>query len=100
MNRRTVVFSEQAEFEMADLWYYMAREGPEHADSFIERLRTNCGRLERNSGIGRPYSRRSGVRYFSTIGYYVLYRVLKERVEIINIVHAARDLDAYLDSLD
>lgn len=104
-----LVFLTAARDDLADIARYIRRESQSRAvaKTFIDRVVAHCERLAALSmAVGRARSElRSG--YWSvTFGNYVIFfRYRAERdeeraiMEIIHIVHGARDLDAWFRSL-
>ncbi len=83
----------KAEEDLIEIWMYVAADNPEVADKLIERIDTKCKMLAHNPAMGqaRP-DIGSGLRYFPTGQYLILYRETSEGVEIVRIVHGARYL--------
>jgi toxin ParE1/3/4 len=75
---------------------YIANDSPVNADRFLDRLVTSitttlsaaplAGRIRDEFGLG--------LRSFPVESYIALYRMNKGAVEIIRIIHGARDLEA------
>ena len=96
MKRRVVRFTEAAEQDILGVWCYIAQFSEERADGFVERLREQCAALGRMAGLGRPYPRRPGTRLLSTMGYLILYSINNGDIEILHVIHAARDIEQVL----
>jgi toxin ParE1/3/4 len=64
--------------------------------SFVERLRIQCLKLASLPGaLGRPrYELRHDLRNFPFNGYAIFFRYFDDRLEIVNILHAHRDIEA------
>jgi toxin ParE1/3/4 len=83
----------KAEEDLIEIWMYVATDNPEAADKLIERIDTKCQMLADNPAMGqvRP-DIASGLRYFPTGQYLILYREISGGVEIVRVVHGARYL--------
>ena len=78
---------------MLSIWENIAAENPAAAETMIRRLATALRRLEGNPLMGphRP-DIRLGVRLLPVGRYLVLYRIQDDGVEIVRVVHGARNL--------
>ena len=87
-----VVYLPQADRDLLEIFLAIAADNEPAAHRLIERLRTAIVRLRdfpfsapERDDIGK------GVRGLSVSGYVVLHRVAED-VQIVRIIHAARDL--------
>ncbi len=91
----------QAETELDDLWYYVAKErgSIEIADRLIDSIAERFLLLSRNPRIGRRRDEelRPGLRSFPVGEYIILYRIEAEDVLILHVARGSRNLDALLD---
>ena len=81
---------------IADLdavWDYIAHDNPDAADQVIARIATAARRLADfpSSGTRRPDIHPTA-RSIPVGAYLILYRVIDEVVEIVRVLHGARDL--------
>jgi toxin ParE1/3/4 len=83
----------QAEEDLIDIWTLIAEDDPAAADRLLDRIDEVCGHLAENPQLGpaRP-DLRPELRYMIVARYLVLYRIAPESVEIVSVVHGARDL--------
>ncbi len=89
--------SPQAELELEEIGDHIAEDSPGNARRFIERLTQKFAALGRNPFIGRGRPElRPDLRSFPFGAYLILYRAIDDGVEIVRVVHAARDLDQLL----
>jgi toxin ParE1/3/4 len=75
---------------------WIARDNPERANSYVEELIEACDGLAEFPNrfpLARFRSRRP-IRQRPFGNYLILYEVTTDHVEIIGVVHGARDLDA------
>ena len=90
----TYRLSPQARSELEAIGDHIAEDSPTNAERFIERLTARFVALGRNPRIGRARPElRSDLRSFPYGAYLILYRVIDDGVEIVRVVHAARNLD-------
>jgi toxin ParE1/3/4 len=87
-----------AEADLDDIAAWIARDSQGNAFRFITELRAQCIGLSENP---RRFPRLSignarGLRKLSYQDYLVLYRVVGELVEVLRIVHGARNLSKLL----
>jgi toxin ParE1/3/4 len=92
------MLSPQAESELDEIWYYLARESgnPDIADRFIDSLTEHFYRLALNPRIGRrrDFDLRPGMRSFPVGQYIILYRIEGEDIRILHLVRGSRDIQA------
>jgi toxin ParE1/3/4 len=90
----TYRLSPQARSELEAIGDHIAEDSPANAQRFIVRLTEKFTALRRNPHIGRarPDLRRD-LRSFPYGAYLILYRIIDGGVEIVRVVHAARNLD-------
>jgi toxin ParE1/3/4 len=83
----------RAEEDLIEIWTYIARDNLTAADRVLDRIDTVCLRLSENPYLGpaRP-DLAGGLRYFVSGSYLVLYRIIESGVEVVRVVHGARDL--------
>ena len=90
----TYRLSPQARSELEAIGDYIAEDSPANAKRFIDRLTEKFTALGRNPRIGRARPElRSDLRSFPYGAYLMLYRIIEGGVEIVRVVHAARNLD-------
>jgi len=86
--------SPQAASDLEAIGDYIAQDSPTNARRFIERLTQKFVALGRNPMIGRARPElRADLRSFPYGAYLILYRVIDDGVEIVRVVHAARNLE-------
>ena len=90
----TYRLSPQARSELEAIGDYIAEDSPANAEQFIDRLTEKFVALGRNPRIGRARPElRPDLRSFPYGAYLILYRIVDDGVEIVRVVHAARNLD-------
>ena len=90
--------SEAAESDLDDIWSYIAADSPAAADRVILRILAAEDRLAEfpELAAARP-EMRPDLRIWPVGAYLMLYRVDRDAVEIVRIVHGARNLGQALD---
>lgn len=93
-----VVFTRAAERDLEAIGDYIAESDPRRAVSFVDALIDRCDLIADHpfafSLVPRFESR--GIRRRHYAKYLIFYRIDSERVEILRIVHSARDYDKLL----
>lgn len=83
----------RAEDDLVDIWLYIADENPDAADRLLEEIDRNCALLAENPRLGRARPDIApGLRYLPTGNYLILYRLLANGIEVVRVVHGARQL--------
>lgn len=87
-----VVRTALAENDLLDIWLYIAQDNITAADRMVERLEQRCQTLGVSPMLG---SKRDdlvmGMRYLIEGNYAIFYRVHQNTVEILRVLHGARD---------
>ena len=88
-----VFFTRQAREDLIDIWLQIAADDPGAADRVLDRLEMAALNLIENPrrGPARDDIRR-GLRYLVCDTYLILYRIVKDGIEIVRVVHGRRDL--------
>jgi len=91
-----VVFAPEALNDLDDIWLYIAQDSIARADRFIDELRNLCeGELAMFPGIGRPrVYLGKGVLAFPHRNYMLYYRIRKDAVEILRVMHGSVDVES------
>jgi len=86
--------SAAAENDLLSIWRYVARDNPEAATRVLRNIDEKCALLGDNPKLGpaRP-DIAPEVRYFTAGNYLILYREVPDGVEIVRVVHGARNLN-------
>jgi len=93
-----VVVRPQAEDDLAEIWAYIAEGRPDYADAFIGRIDREFRLLARNPGIGRARPELSDRLRSLPVGRYVIYYVPhKNGIEVVRVLHGARDLESLFE---
>jgi toxin ParE1/3/4 len=99
-------FLSQEAIEDLDLiWTHIAQDNPEAADRVLDAAYRTCQMLAQHPELGRlrefPNTDLKSMRSFVVAdfpNYVVFYRTLPDKVEIVRVLHGARDIDSLFDS--
>lgn len=92
-----VVFRPAAEADLLSIALSIADHSADRAFRVVARLRQRCDILKRHPEAGRPRSELGeGLRSLSERPYVLIYRLIGDDVEIVAVLHGARDLPAAL----
>lgn len=86
---------------MLSIWRYIAEDKPQAATGLIHTINEKCALLADNPLLGqaRP-DIAPDFRYFVVGNYLILYREAAYGVEIIRVLHGARNLKALDGAID
>ena len=90
--------TEQAEADLDELWAYIAANHPDAADRMVDAV-LEGGRMHvrfPNIGQNRDESR-PGLRCFVVSPYVVFYRPMEDTIEVLRILHGARDISTLIE---
>jgi toxin ParE1/3/4 len=94
-HKRAVIWSPEAETDLADIWsYYRETAGPQLADSRVRAIGKACLLLEEHPLAGRAREEiRPGLRSVLVNPHVVFYRVTNEIAQIVRILDGRRDIE-------
>jgi toxin ParE1/3/4 len=84
-----------AEQDLVEIWYFIAQDDPLAADRILDLLEDKYELLADNPHMGpaRPDIAKE-LRYHPVGSYLLLYRIISGGIELVRIVHGARDLQS------
>ena len=89
-----VLISPKAEKDIDDIADYIALDHPERAVKFLRFLSKKLIDLASTPLIGRERpALELGLRSFPIDSYIIFYKPLDDGIDIIRIIHSARDID-------
>ena len=93
-----VIFAPRAESDLDEILGDIACDKPTAAVKFVAKIRRTCSQLGKQPLMGqaRPEFAGGDLRAFPVRPYVIFYRVRGQQVEIVRVLHGARDLDALL----
>ncbi|MCU7861626.1 MAG: type II toxin-antitoxin system RelE/ParE family toxin [Candidatus Thiodiazotropha sp. (ex Lucinoma kastoroae)] len=82
--------------DLAVIRDYIAKDSPHYARRFIERIFDAAEKLHDHPQMGRqvPEADLSEVRELIFQGYRIIHRIKPDQVQIVAVIHGARDLTA------
>ena len=92
-------FSERARYDLIEIGNFIARDDTAAAAQFVSELEKRCLLL-----AARPFAGRArdelipGLRSVPHGRYVIFYRPTEDRVQIVRVLHGARDLPRALQS--
>jgi len=82
-----------AKADLAGIWKYIAMDNLDAAERWLENIDDKLKLLAEFPGAGpRRDDLAPGVRSFTTGNYLIFYREQKDAIEVIRVLHGARDL--------
>lgn len=89
-----IYLSPQAEDDIADITHYIALDNPYAAQDWYDELKFKFEMLSEFPLTGVDRSQlRTNLRIFPFKKYIILYQIKDKQIEIIRVVHSARDLE-------
>ena len=80
------------------IWLLIAQDSPEAADRFIDRVMAIDRTLARFPEMGRSRDEiRAGIRSMAVGSYVIYHRQIRKGIEILRLVHGARDSEPLFD---
>ena len=90
----------RAQADLANIWLYVANDSLDAADRLLDKIQAAFVSIAAHPGIGTPRAELGRrVRAFSVGAYVVYFRTVEEGVEIIRVMHGARNVTD-LEKLD
>ncbi len=88
--RRTAL----AEADLIDIWLYISQDNPDAADRLLDDIEAACSRLAEHPqlGVARPEIGNE-CRLFPVGRYLILYRIIRNGIEVVRVSHGARRTD-------
>lgn len=84
-----------ARIDIDGIWDYIAADSQAQADAFVDRLNVKFNALARRPGLGRMRDDLMPLlRSFPYGRYVIFYRAVAGGIEIIRVLHSARDANA------
>ena len=85
--------TEHAENDLVEIGTFIAKDSPVNAARFIAAIEEHCRILAAHPLIGRVRDELlPGTRSIAYGDYIILYCVLESTVEVLRVVHSARDI--------
>jgi toxin ParE1/3/4 len=85
----------QAEADLIEIWTYIAQDSPTRADKLLDEIDEKSQTLAQSPFIGKARDElRPKIRSFPIGSYVLFYQPIEEGIEIIRVLHGARDIEA------
>ena len=84
----------KAEADLLEIWLYIAQDSPRAADRLLDLIEAQCRLLADNPRLGRARPEIASDARARNVGrYLVLYREQGDEIEVVRVVHGARDIE-------
>lgn len=91
--------SRLARRDLDKIWEHIANDNPVAADLFLDELHDSCLLLSKNKLIGSERSKLApNLRMLPHKSYLIFYVPTSFGVEIVRVLHSARDIDQIFES--
>ena len=92
------ILTPRAKQDVNDIWDYIANDNIEAADRVLDALNNAVIKLAKNPGIGhwRAELTDRRHRFLLVYSYLIVYRHETKPLQIIRVLHAARDVQSIL----
>lgn len=88
----------QAQEDLLDIWLHIAADSPFRADRFLNLLDEKIRLLADTPGMGRRCDELSpGLRGLPVGNYLIFYRQAGQGIDVVRVLHGARDIEALFD---
>lgn len=89
------LFSPRSRKDFAEILDYFGETDTDSALDFVTRLQLACEQLAQMPGMGRKRDKLAkGLRSFPVEKYVIFYRIVKDDIEIVRVLHSARDIES------
>ena len=91
--------TEASRADILEIWDYIRTDNIDAADKVIDRLHDSFAKLGRNPMLGhlREDLADSEHRFFLVYSYMIVYLASEKPIQIVRVLHAARDVQSILD---
>lgn len=84
--------SDAARSDLDEIWFYIAQDNVDAADRFIRAVVSRFPRLAAMPHLGRQREElATRLRSFPVGNYVIFYRPMENGIEIVRVLHGARD---------
>jgi toxin ParE1/3/4 len=90
--------SPRASADLIEIWSYIADDSVANADAFVDKLYQTIQALARQPGSGRQREELApGIQSFPVGRYIIFYRGVAGAIEIVRVLHGARDIESIFE---
>ncbi len=91
-------FAIQANQDLDEIFDYIAQDNPPAAARWVYSLEEKCRMLSDTPGLGRRRNDLApSLRGFPVGNYVIFYRPMPDGIEILRVLHGARDIPAQFE---
>jgi toxin ParE1/3/4 len=91
----------RAERDLDDIWLHIASDNPQAADQLIDALVAQARLVATQPNMGRARPELAPeIRSFVEKNYILFYRPVSNGIELVRVLHGARDLNMIFQSDD
>jgi toxin ParE1/3/4 len=84
----------QAQADLTDIWQYIGRNDEAAADRLLEMIDQKLILLSDSPYLGKErFDLCAELRSFAVKSYLIFYRPLNDGIEVIRVLHGARDIE-------
>ena len=85
----------QAESDLVEIWTYIAQDSLNTADKLLDKIDEKSQTLAQSPFIGKARDELGPkIRSFPIGNYVLFYQPIEDGIEIIRVLHGARDIEA------
>ncbi len=90
-----IIQAPAAQADAVEIWAYIAQDNPDAADHLLDRFDALFRVLASQPFLGKSVEEfASNLRFVPIGSYLIFYRPTKDGIEIVRILHGARDIAA------
>jgi toxin ParE1/3/4 len=91
----------EAESDLDEIWWCIAQDSPNNADSFLDRIQKQCIVLVDFPHMGTSRDEiTTGLRSYPVGNYLIFYFPLDDGIEIVRVLHGSRDIQPLFSHLN
>ena len=92
-----IVLQPRAKADLSEIWEFIADDSDDQADAFIDLIDQKFQLLAQQAELGRRRDELAeGLRSFPVGRYVIFYLPIPGGVQIVRVLHGARDIEAAL----
>ncbi len=89
----------EAATDLEDIWWYIAQDSLEAADRLLDRIQEKLLSLAQFPQMGTSRDElKPRLRSFSVNSYLIFYFPLEDGIDVIRVLHGARDVEVIFQS--
>ncbi len=90
--------TDEARADLIDIWLYISQNNESAADALIRKITLKFDELLANPEMSRERTDIAlFVRSFSVGNYLIFYQVVQEGIEIVRVIHGARNIPSFFE---